>query len=405
MSRKLILGLAAIAALGAGGYFYLQKHPQRLAGAAQTEVVTGHAVTAPAVTVAKVATADFVETAIVSGSIVAREEILVSPEVEGLRVVDLFADEGSVVKKGQVLVRLVSEQLDAQLAQNDASLARATAAIAQAKSQITQAEARAKEAKSSLERAEPLKKSGYLSNQTYEQRESAMLTTESQVTAAEDGLKLADAEKAQVEAQRRELSWRRSNTEVKAPEDGVVSHRNARLGAMGTAVGEPMFRIIAKGEVELDAEVVETELQRIKQGQKARVTASGSAEADGTVRLVSPEVDRATRLGRVKIFLGTNPAFRIGGFARGRIETASSHGLAVPAAGVLFDQSGAYVQVLLGEKVQRRAIKTGLISGELVEVKEGVNDGDLVVARAGTFLRDGDTVRPVVPDPKVSEAK
>ena len=86
------------------------------------------------------------------------ESLVLSDDV--LRVVELFADEGSVVKKGQVLVRLVSEQLDAQLAQNDASLARATAAIAQAKSQITQAEARAKEAKSNLERAEPLKKSG-----------------------------------------------------------------------------------------------------------------------------------------------------------------------------------------------------------------------------------------------------
>ena len=76
---------------------------------------------------------------------------------------ELLADEGDHVKKGQVLARLVSEQIDAQLAQNEANLARSNAAIAQAKSQIVQAEAQAKEAQAQLERAEPLKKSGYLS--------------------------------------------------------------------------------------------------------------------------------------------------------------------------------------------------------------------------------------------------
>lgn len=405
MNKILILGLAAAAAIGAGGYFYMHTQKPMMPAATAATAADDSAVVAPAVTVAKAAIMDFVETAFVSGSLVAREEILVSPEIEGLRVVELFADEGSKVTKGQVLARLVSEQLDAQMAQNDAGLARSSAAIAQAQSQITQAEAQAKEARAQLDRAEPLKKSGYLSGAVFDQRESAMRTTQAQVVAAKDGLKAAEAEKGQVEAQRRELAWKRSNIEVKAPEDGVVSRRNARIGAMGTAVGEPMFRIIQKGEIELDAEVVETEISRVKAGQKALITAPGAADAEGTVRLVSPEVDKTTRLGRVKIFLGANPALRIGGFARGRIETATSHGLAVPASAVLFDQTGAYVQVVNANKVERRVIKTGLISGEQVEVISGLADGDIVVARAGSFLRDGDTVRPVLPDPKVSEAK
>lgn len=401
MKRNLIINVAALVVAGTAGYGYMKwKAP-----AAATADATGQTVAAPAVTVAKVATANFVETAIVSGSIIPREEILVSPEIEGLRVMELFADEGDVVKKGQVLARLVTEQLDAQMAQNEAGLSRSSAAIAQAQSQIAQAEAQAKDAKAQLDRAEPLKKSGYLSPATYDQRESAMRTTQAQVVAAKDGLKAAEAEKGQVEAQRRELAWRRSNTEVKAPEDGIISRRTARIGATASAAGEPMFRIIENGEIELDAEVVETELQRVKVGQKALVTVTGAPDAEGTVRLVSPEVDKTTRLGRVKVFLGTNPALRVGGFARGRIETASSRGLAVPASAVMFDQTTAYVQVVNGTKVQRKAIKTGLISGDLVEVKDGLSDGDLIVARAGTFLRDGDSVRPIVPDPKVSEAK
>ena len=111
-----------------------------------------------------------------------------SPEVEGLRVLELLADEGDKVKKGQVLARLVAEQLDAQLAQNDANLARSDAAIAQAESQIVQSEAQSKEAAAQLERAVPLKQSGYLSGATYDQRESAAHTTAAQLIAARDGL-------------------------------------------------------------------------------------------------------------------------------------------------------------------------------------------------------------------------
>jgi hypothetical protein len=166
-----------------------------------------------------------------------------------------------------------------------------------------------------------------------------------------------------------------------------------------------MFRIIQNGEIELDAEVVETELPRVKVGQKATVTVPGTGQANGTVRLVATEVDKTTRLGKVRIFLGEKPQFRIGSFARGTIETARSHGLAVETASVTFDPAGAFVQRVTGDKIEKRIIKTGLVSGDRVEVIEGLNEGDIVVARAGTFLRDGDAVRPITPDAKVSEVK
>lgn len=143
----------------------------------------------------------------------------------------------------------------------------------------------------------------------------------------------------------------------------------------------------------------------MREGQKATVTVPGAGEFEGTVRLVSPEVDKATRLGRVKIFLGANPALRVGVFARGRIITATSRGLSAPAAAVTFTGDGATAQAVVQDKVEKRVLKTGLISGDRVEIKEGLAEGDLVVTRAGTFLRDGDAVRPVLPDEKLSEAK
>jgi RND family efflux transporter MFP subunit len=401
--RNIAIALAIVGAAAGAGYVVIQKNHTASIQAARLE--EAKPIAAPAITVSKVTTEDFVETAAVSGSLIPREEILVSPEVEGLRVLELLADEGDHVKKGEILARLVAEQIDAQLAQNDANLARSTAAIAQARSQIVQAEAQSKEAANQLERAVPLKQSGYLSGSTYDQRESAASTTAAQLIAARDGLTAAEADKAQVEAQRREIMWRRNNTDVTSPKDGVISRRTARIGGMASAAGEPMFRVIEDGEIELDAEIVETELKNVRVGQKAVVTVPQLGDFEGKVRLVSPEVDKTTRLGRVKVFLGANPVLRIGSFARGRIETAHSRGLAVPSSSVSFDQGQAFVQVVKDDKVQRRVVSVGLVAGDLVELKDGVKEGDTVVTRAGTFLRDGDVVRPIVPEAALSEAR
>ena len=394
-SVRTIAWLAFFAAASAAGYQYWQKYQADLKLAHAESQKHDEATSAPAITVVNAGNADFAETALVSGSIIAREETLVSPEIEGFRVVELFVDEGSEVKKGQVLARLVADQLDAQMAQNDANMANAVAGIARAKSQISEADARKHEAEAQLERAKPLKKSGYLSESTFDQREAAALTAEAQVSAARDALKVAEAQKDQVAAQRRELDWRRGNTEVKSPADGIVSRRNARMGAMATGLGEPMFRVITDGEVELDAEIVETELPKVKVGQKARITVPGTGEVPGTVRLVSPEIDKTTRLGRAKILLGKNPALRIGAFARGVIETEQSHGLGVPTASVMFDPSGSYVQVIVNDKVERRDVTTGIVAAGLVEIKSGLKEGETVVARSGTFLRDGDIIKPI----------
>src|SRR5262245_5891781 len=361
---------------------------------------------AAVVTVARVAPAEFNETVLATGSLVAREEILVGPEVEGLRITEVLVDEGARVKKGDVLARLVADTLDAQLAQNDAALARTTAAIAQARASIAQAEARLVEARNALERAKPLRQAGHLTEAVFDQREQAANTAQAQLAAALDGLKVAEAEKAQVEAQRRELNWRRGRVEVTAPADGIVSRRMARVGGYAAGGAEPKFRIVAGGEVELDAEVTETRLAAVKPGQSARVDVAGVGEVGGSVRLVAAEVDKATRLGRVRIFLGDNAGLRVGAFARATIETAGSRGLAVPASAILYAADGASVQVVSANRVATRKVKIGLASGALVEVREGLSEGEMVVARSGTFLRDGDAVRPVAGDrSKLSDAR
>ncbi len=368
-------------------------------------------VDAPAVSVVRVAPADFVETVLVTGSLVAREEITVAPEVEGLKVLDIRVDQGDEVKKGQVLATLVTEALEAQIAQNEASLARSVAAIAQAKSVITEVEARLSEAKASLERAQPLNKSGYLAESVLDQRRAAEQTATAQLAAARDGLRAAEAEKHQIEAQRRELDWKLGNAEVKAPADGIISRRGARIGAIAIGAmmgsgGEPMFRIIKDGAVELDAEVTEGQIAKLKVGQTASIKVTGNIDVEGKVRLISPEIDPLARLGRVRVYIGKNERLRIGAFATGVIEAGRSNGLAVPVTAVSYAPDGATVQVVDTDKVETRHVKLGLKAGGLVEIVGGLKDGDMIVSRAGTFLRDGDRVRPVSPAAeKISEAQ
>ena len=230
--RQLMIGaIVALAAAAIAVTLVAQPSSKR------AETVHSEEATAAVVTVVRVAVADFTETVLATGSLVPREEILVGPEVEGLRITEVLADEGQRVKKGDVLARLVADTLDAQLAQNEAGLARATAAIAQANSAIVQAEARVTESRNAFERAKPLKAAGHMADAAYDQREQAARTAEAQLLAARDGLTVAQAEKAQIQAQRREINWRRGRTEVVAPADGIISRRMARVGGFAAGSG------------------------------------------------------------------------------------------------------------------------------------------------------------------------
>jgi len=408
MKRIVLVALLLVAALG--GLYAAGKLPfldaMRPDAAAKAELSrTDKANTlAPAVTVAQVAREPFVEKVLVTGSIVARSEILVSSEVDGLRVLSLEAEEGDRVVKGQVLARLESDTLAAQAAQNDAGQARASAAIAQARSGIAEAEARLAEAEASLGRATPLRKSGTLSQSVFDQREAAARMARAQADAARWGIKAAEAELAQLDAQRRELDWRLSRTQVRAPAGGLVSRRAARIGAVVSAAGEPLFRIIEDGEIELEAEVPEAELAKLRPGQEARIEVAGVGVAAGKVRLVSSEVDRATRLGHARIFLGERPGLRLGAFGRGMVVTARTSGLAIPASALMYSEDGARVQVVRDGVVETRTVEVGLVAGGLAQIHSGLSLGEQVVAKAGTFLRDGEAVRPI-PDPvrKLSE--
>jgi RND family efflux transporter MFP subunit len=355
------------------------------------------AVPSPTVTVVAAANRELVDRLRVTGTLVPREDVLVFAENDGVRIVDVLADEGSVVVQGQVLARLSRDLLDAQLAQNAAQLQRATAAISQARAQIVQAEAALGEAQPALERARALRANGNATEATVEQRLSAFRAAEGRLAGARDGLTFATAERAQIEAQRRELSVRAERSEVKAPRGGLVSRRSARIGQM-TGGTEPLFRILADSEIELEAELLETRLAGMREGMKATIHAANDADVPGRVRLVPAEVDRTTRLGKLRIALAAAPqaaeaGLRIGTFARGTVEIARKTALAVPAGSVVYGEGQPTLQIVVDGKIVVRRVALGLVAEGWAEIRSGIAAGDLVVARAAPFLREGDRVR------------
>ena len=322
----------------------------------------------PSVSVVRAAKNDIAQTVVFTGTLVAREEVLVSPEVEGLRIVELLADEGEEVKEGQVLARLDRQTLEIQLAQNAASIAKIEASLV--------------DARNSFDRTRTLQSQG-----------NAAPAALDRSVASLRGL---EADLALANAQRRDIELRLSRTELKAQRAGLISRRTAKIGQQATSAGEPLFRIIANGEIELEAEIIETRITQIKRDAKAFVSVSEGKTVNGKVRLVPSEVDKVSRLGKVRIALEKDPSLRIGAFGRGTIEIARSSGVTIPLGALVNSEKGSRVQVVVGDKVETRMVRIGIRSETMVEIVEGLSEGDLVVSRAGSFLRDGDMVRPVL---------
>ncbi|WP_332122582.1 efflux RND transporter periplasmic adaptor subunit [Azorhizobium caulinodans] len=347
------------------------------------------------------------DTLLVTGSLLPREEIQVGPEIEGYRLTEILAEVGDTVQKGQVLARLSRDVLDTQLAQNTANAAKARATIAQQRAALDQALAQETEANSAVERTRQLRKTGVSTQETLDERERAVKVTAAQVVAARESLKAAEADAVLVQAQRAELELKLQRTEVRAPEAGLILARDARIGAIALSTrSEPLFRIAKDGAIDLDAEVPEVALPRLAVGQTVAVTPAGfNRSVEGKVRLISAEVDKATRLGRAKIALPTQPDLRPGAFARGVVLLDRRWGLSVPQSAVMFDANGAYILVVKDGVIHERRVHTGIKTGGRVELIDGAQPDDLVVARAAGFLREGDRVTPAEAGKSVSEAR
>lgn len=351
----------------------------------------------PAITVSAVSRHDLSDRVIASGLVEPVETVQVQPLIEGQPIESLLADVGDRVSAGQVLAVLSKTALELQKSQYQASLAAARAGIAQAEAALAEAQANADEAARAAARSAALRRQGNVSQAADDQTRAASLTADARVMVARQALEAAGAQLSLVEAQLANVELQLSRTRVVSPVGGEITARNAQVGAIASAAGQPMFTLIRDGALELRADVAEGDLLRLATGQKAALKLAGSSETlSGTVRLVEPTIDPATRLGRARIAIDDPARIRAGMFAQADILVAERNTLAVPVSAVgAAGTQPTVMRVTGGGVVEQVFVTTGIRQGEWVEITGGLTQGDRVVTRAGAFVRAGDRINPV----------
>ena len=322
-----------------------------------------------AVTTVHAKTDELADKLTANGNVAAWQETIVGAEVNGLKLIEVRVNVGDMVKKGQVLARFATDMMDAEVAQQKAQLSEIEAALA--------------EAQANANRARNLRGSGAISGQQFDQYITAEKSAQARVAAA-----LAVGNSTQIKSR---------HTQVLAPDDGVISARNATVGAIAQ-MGQELFRMIRHNRLEWRAEVTSGDLPRVIVGQSVTLFMPSGATLSGKVRMVAPTVDAQTRNALVYVDLpvassSANGA-RAGMFAKGEFDLGKSTALTIPQQALVIRDGFNYVFALAADsRVTQIKIKVGRRSGDRVEVLEGLKADTSIVASGAGFLNDGDLVK------------
>jgi RND family efflux transporter MFP subunit len=320
------------------------------------------------VTVVTPQTASMAQKISANGNLAAWQEAIIGAEANGLKITDVRVNVGDRVQRGDVLAVLQADTLRAELAQAEAVLAEATAS--------------AQEAKAQSDRARSLQQQGFFSNAQLSQTLAADASAQARVQSA----------RAMVQLQ----TVRLTQTQVRAPDAGVISARQATVGSV-VGAGTELFRLIRQGRIEWRAEVTAAEIGRIQVGAPVQVKAASGQQLQGKVRMVAPSVDAQTRNAIVYVDLpAATGSARAGMYAQGEIALGQTQALTVPQSAVVVRDGFSYVYTVgADQKVSQLKVQTGRQSGDRVEVTSGMKADARVVASGGAFLNHGDTVRVV----------
>lgn len=316
-----------------------------------------------------------------NGDIAAWQEASIGSEANGLRLTEVLVNVGDVVTAGQTLARFSDETVQADLAQ--------------AKAALLEAQANLSEASSNAERARSLMNTGAISTQQINQLITAEQTARARVAAAE----------ANVNAHKLRLKF----TQLLAPDSGVISARSATVGAV-VSNGTELFRMIRKGRLEWRAEVMASELSRIRAGTHVTLVAANGTRLNGKVRMIGPTVNPQNRAALVYVDLlpaaSGEAAAKPGMFARGEFTLGSGNGVTLPQQSVVVRDGFSYVfQLKPDNRVAQVKVKTGRYLQDQVEITEGISLQDEIVVSGAGFLNDGDLVRVIRSDAKSRDDK
>jgi RND family efflux transporter MFP subunit len=303
-----------------------------------------------------------------NGNIVAWQESIIGTQLGNLRVAEIHASVGDRVKKGQVLATFGDEQIRID--------------VAQAKAAVAEAESLHLEASENLQRVKALEGNGALSQQQI----TLAVTQESSSDAR------AQLARAKLAAEQLHLR----QTQIVAPDDGVISARSVAVGTI-CPVGQEMFRMLRKGRVEWHAEVTVNDTLKIAPGVQASIQVPGGKQVFGKVRMVGPTADSRSRNVLVYVDLPDTQSLleglKPGMFVRGEITVGDSQALMVPGVSLVLRDGVSSVFVVDDQQtVHQMPVTPGREAGGMIEV-HGVPADAWVVSKGAGFLADGDFVR------------
>lgn len=301
-----------------------------------------------------------------NGNIAAWQEVVISSELSGQRLTKVNVNVGDKVRRGQVLAEINSDTIRADLAAAKASYAEAQAVLADA---IT-----------NNKRIQQLKNTGAISAQESTQYQTSQATAQARL----------DAAKAQIESNQLRLA----QTQIVAPDNGVISARTATVGSLAQT-GQELFRLIRDQRLEWRAEVTSEDLYKLKEGMNARVFSPDPAQpaVSGKVRMIAPVIDPQTRYGLVYVDLPTTQAVRMGMFVKGEFDLGQKSALTIPQTALLLRDGFSYVFIVDQQnRVSQQKVSVGRRVGDRVEILDLANSNAKLVSSGTGFLTDGDLV-------------
>ena len=312
---------------------------------------------------------------VITGSVEPERRADLRAEISAV-VLQVLKENGEVVHKGDLLVRLDDTSIRDSLTSADASSRAAAQALDQAQRQYT--------------RMKTLQAEGMTSQQALDDAEVRRNGAQSDRVAAD----------SRTVAARQQLT----RTEVRAPFDGVVSDRKVSAGDTA-AIGKELVKVIDPTSMRFEGLVSADRIGEIAVGQTVMFRVNGFDKNDfvGKIRHVDASADDVTRQVSVIVDFAPGTAPKTANlFAEGRISTGESQALLLPEAAVTHEGDNAFVWRVAGGKVSKTPVKLGerdARRGEVV-IASGIAGGDQVLRAPGSTLADGQKVelaRPVPP--------
>ncbi len=303
-----------------------------------------------------------------TGSLAARREIPVGVVGEGGQVARVFVDAGDWVEQGQVLASIERSVQVQQIVGQEA--------------QINAARAELQLAQNELDRAMQLVSRGFISKADVDRKTATRDSARARVNIAD--------------AQLRELRARAARLDIRAPVGGYILERNVEPGQTVSQGSGVLFRMAKGGELELKAQLGEADLASLSVGMAAKVTPVGTEQQfSGTIWQISPTINQQSRQGIARIALPFDRALKPGGFASVEIVAGAVTAAVLPESAIQSDREGNYVYIVgKDNKVERRPVKTGIVTANGIAITEGLTGNERVVLFAGGFLNPGETVTP-----------